>query len=102
MAFREAVVSDWILARPSSRAVMLKQVISTAGGERGGVGGAGWGQVGSVAGFFGTVQQVLKSAAGRGAEQSWQDSRLRAGGTWVADVSQRYAMQGTIHLRSGH
>ncbi len=38
---------------------MLKQVMLTAGGE----GGVGWGQVGSVAGFLSTVQQVLKSAA---------------------------------------
>lgn len=35
-----------------------------AGG--GGGGGVGWGQVGSVAGFLSTVQQVWKEAAGWG------------------------------------
>ncbi len=41
----------------------------TTGAGGGGGGGVGWGQVGSVAGFLSTVQQVLKSAAaGRGKE----------------------------------
>lgn len=65
-AFRELVVSLWMPASPLSSAVMLKQV-TLVGGAGGGLGttmtGAGWGQVGSLAGFFSTVQQVWKEAA---------------------------------------